>query len=86
MLKLKMLYYSVGGLLGADERARRVGFTQNALLAACVEKNMIHEFTQAQIGMLILVAFATSSVHLISALSKSVEMAKAVSSHPSSGR
>jgi hypothetical protein len=49
---------------------------------------MIHEFTfnQAQVGVLILVAFATSTVHLISALAKSVEMAKAVSSHPSSGR
>jgi hypothetical protein len=47
---------------------------------------MIHEFTQNQIGMLILVAFATSTVHLISVLSKSIEMAKAVSSHPSSGR
>jgi hypothetical protein len=47
---------------------------------------MIYEFTQAQIGMLILVAFATSTVHLVSAIAKSVEMAKAVSSHPSSGR
>jgi hypothetical protein len=47
---------------------------------------MIHEFTENQIGMLILVAFATSTVHLISSLSKSVEIAKAVSSHPSSGR
>ena len=43
-------------------------------------------FNQAQVGMLILVAFATSTVHLISSLAKSVEMAKAVSSHPSSGR
>ena len=47
---------------------------------------MIHEFTQNQIGMLILVAFATSAVHLIGSLVKSVEMAEAVSSHPSSGR
>ena len=49
---------------------------------------MIYEFTftQNQIGMLILAAFATSAVHLISALAKSIEMAKAVSSHPSSGR